>query len=392
MKNLYVIIAILPVIVLLFVCTTAFAAPGDNPLGKYQMIYGDVTLDGEVSTGDASNLLMYCVGASEFNAMQFINGDVNCDARVNTADAGIILKHMAGMVKELPYSPNQTDSSAEFSFTNRTFPNSGDRLPFGRSYALNGTISSQYALKSVTVRITDLNSGNAEIDKTVTFRTSDKVTYYNTQNSSNAIDNYIKFSMLTTGKKQIKVICSNSVSTDVVVYDAVFRMGFSFDEVADYCYDRSDKASASEARKILLILNSLDFTKDDGAKVIKTGVGYLGKRYSEMDCSKFVQTSVLNALGFKLPRVSVEQAVFCKDNGYLIEMSEMKPGDIIFMSKTDCDCGRYHEVHHSALYIGNYDEIDYIIESASSLNGVVMRRIWGLSSGKWIIDSVARVW
>ena len=392
MKRMLVCMTVILAAILAFAAVNVHAVTDlDLPLTGYHLVYGDVTLDGKVTTGDVSFLMMYCVGAKYLNAMQTINSDVNCDAQVNTADAGLILKLIAGMIKELPYSPAKPGSSAEFSFYNSTFPKSGDRLPYGRSYALNGIISSQYPLTEVKIKIQDKTTGDIEIEERVTFDRYDNICHYNTQTSSNPIDNLIKFSSLSTGAKLMQVIGSNVTSSNVVVYECSFKIGFTFSEIADYCYDKGDHVSATEARKVLTLLNSLNFIADEGAKIVETGVGFLGKKYSELDCSGFVQKTVDNAIGVRLPRISVEQAVYCEEHGLNVNYDDKVPGDLVFMSNTGCHCGRYHEIHHSAIYLGNYDGIDYLIESTSSLNGVVMRRIWGISSGVWVIHNVARV-
>lgn len=58
---------------------------------------GDVNRDGRVDTGDASMLLHYCVGLSEFDEEQMGLADFNKDERVNTGDAAAILNYAVGL-------------------------------------------------------------------------------------------------------------------------------------------------------------------------------------------------------------------------------------------------------------------------------------------------------
>lgn len=99
-----------------------------------------------------------------------------------------------------------------------------------------------------------------------------------------------------------------------------------------------------------------------------------------VDCSYFTMWAYQQA-GFTLPSTSVEQAIYCYRNGYTIEKADLQPGDLIFWSKTTCDCGRWHEIHHVAIYFGN----DYLIESRYSKGHVVLDKLWGLNKGKWRI-------
>lgn len=364
----------------------------DMPLDGFVQRYGDVNMDGAVKTSDVVTLLNYCADAVYLNAMQLINSDVNCDCKVNTADAIVMMRYLVGAVKELPYTGENVLDGGSLTFRNVTFPGDNERVTYNKSYRLEARITSDYPIDSVRVVITDSDSGTVEIDESVRMEANNHVYVYDTFRSENAIDDRIKFASLSTGKKTIEVFCSNSVESNICVYQGAFRVGFSFSEVAGHVYDKGDDVSSSEARKVLALLNGLDCSGDVGAGIVSTGIGYLGQDYATMDCSKFVQLTISNATKFMLPRVSSDQAKFCAENGYQVTSSQKKPGDLVFMSRNYCDCGRYHEVHHSAIYIGNYDGTDYIIESTSSLGGVVIRRIWGLVSGRWVIDSVARIW
>ena len=379
--------------IFMVLCTcNAVHAEIELPNNKYEPICGDVNLDGRVAMADVQILLTYCSGITNLNDMQCKNGDVNCDNQLNTGDVAIIMKHIVGIINKLPYSPTNNQWENSIILKNNNFPKNGKRIAYGKPYSINATVLSESAITMVRIRISDVRDETVEIDESVYLDAHDDIRSYNTQTAEKAIDKLIRFSALSTGEKKLELICSSEREQNAVICQTNFRVGFTYSEVAGYVYNRNDEVSSSEARNVLIILNSLDYTNAENAKVIESGIKNLGKNYKEMDCSKFVQTAIKDALNIDLPRTSVDQAIYCADRGYLVDKNSMKPGDIIFMSRTNCDCGRYHEVHHSAIYMGSNDGVDYIIESASSMDGVIIRRIWGISGDTWIIDSVARVW
>lgn len=138
-------------------------------------------------------------------------------------------------------------------------------------------------------------------------------------------------------------------------------------------------------------LNASDFanlvndlpTGTKGGQIAQAAISKVGTPYSVMDCSDLSQYAYAQA-GVSIPGTSVTQAQYCYNNGYTISSSALQPGDLVFWSKTSCRCGRWNEIHHVGIYIGNGRIVD-----ASSKNGrVVLRNIW--SSGNWPIVLYAR--
>ena len=124
-------------------------------------------------------------------------------------------------------------------------------------------------------------------------------------------------------------------------------------------------------------------TGTKGGQIAQAAVGKVGTPYSVMDCSDLSQYSYAQA-GVSIPGTSVTQAQYCYNNGYTISSSALQPGDLVFWSKTSCRCGRWNEIHHVGIYIGNGRIVD-----ASSKNGrVMLRNIW--SSENWPIVLYAR--
>lgn len=130
-----------------------------------------------------------------------------------------------------------------------------------------------------------------------------------------------------------------------------------------------------------------------GTEVVTAALTRLGHPYSQekrgegnyVDCSSLVQWAYRQA-GISIPGTSVAQAQYCANNGLNIGRSELAPGDLVFWSKTTCDCGRWNEIHHVGVYIGN----NRVIEASSSKGCVIVRELWGLGSGKWQVHSYGR--
>ena len=103
---------------------------------------------------------------------------------------------------------------------------------------------------------------------------------------------------------------------------------------------------------------------DTGSSIAAAALSKVGTAYSVMDCSQLTQYAYGQA-GITLPRTSVEQAKYCYNNGYAISSGQLQPGDLIFWSKV-CTCGRWNEIHHTGIYIGDGRIVD-----ASSSEGAV---------------------
>lgn len=385
--------------IMLIICSIFFLIQSTAAISTYEytelktektVLYGDANSDGKVTTGDVVYILRYIVDIGKMDAAQFTNADINNDVRIDTADAVILMKYYSGYIPELPYADDFAIDT-NLKFYNESFPQNGARLSYNMPYSLKGTVLSAKPMQSVTLEITDIASKEIEISKTLHFSSNENIYTYDTEKGEMAIDKYVKFSMLKPGMKKLKLNCFNT-SGGGCVYASTFNVGVTYNEIADYVYNLRRELSESDAKNVLKLLNTLDYNNDVGAKVLAEGMTRLGTAYALMDCSKFVQLTIKAAINFDLPRKSVEQAYFCTENGFDIAQKNKKSGDLLFMSKTGCDCGRYHEIHHSALYIGRVDGVDYLLESTGTLGGVIIRRQWGLSSGKWTVDSMARLW
>ncbi len=127
-----------------------------------------------------------------------------------------------------------------------------------------------------------------------------------------------------------------------------------------------------------------------GAAIVQAALTRLGNPYSKgrrgsgryVDCSYFTYWAYDQA-GVVIPTSSVEQARYCYNNGSKVDMEDLEPGDLIFWSRK-CSCGRWHEIHHAAIYLGD----NKVIEASSRRGRVVINELW--SGGEWRIFMCAR--
>ncbi len=115
----------------------------------------------------------------------------------------------------------------------------------------------------------------------------------------------------------------------------------------------------------------------NGAAIAQAALDKVGIPYSVMDCSELSRHAYAQ-VGVSLPRTSVDQAKFCYDNGYTVSASQLQPGDLVFWSKLNCDCGRWNEVHHVGVYVGG----GKVVDASSSKGHSVLRDIWETSNWK----------
>lgn len=120
-----------------------------------------------------------------------------------------------------------------------------------------------------------------------------------------------------------------------------------------------------------------------GTTIAQAAISKVGTPYSVMDCSDLCRYAYAQA-GISIPGTSVTQAQYCYNKRYTISSSTLQPGDLIFWSKKNCRCGRWNEIHHVGIYIGN----GRIVDASSSNGHVVLRDIW--SNENWSIVLYAR--
>ncbi|MDD5017549.1 MAG: NlpC/P60 family protein [Eubacteriales bacterium] len=155
-----------------------------------------------------------------------------------------------------------------------------------------------------------------------------------------------------------------------------------------------DRYGGLTAQELEEIQNSLP--NDVGGDIVRYALTRLGDPYSKelrgtgsyVDCSYLVRWAYNQAgVTSYTAATAAEQARYCVNNDMLISKEQLRPGDVIFWRKNGCDCGRYKEIHHVAIYIGD----GKIIEASSSRGYVVINDLWGEGSGSiWEIIYFSR--
>ena len=148
------------------------------------------------------------------------------------------------------------------------------------------------------------------------------------------------------------------------------------------------------AQELEAIRNSLP--NDIGGDIVRYALTRLGDPYSMakrgqgsyVDCSFLVRWAYQQAgVASYKAATAAEQARYCVNNDMIISKDQLRPGDVIFWHKNGCYCGRYKEIHHVAIYIGN----GLIIEASSSQGCVRIKELWGEGGGgKWEVIYYAR--
>lgn len=171
-----------------------------------------------------------------------------------------------------------------------------------------------------------------------------------------------------------------------------YNLGPEERTVWDWGFDREKVSLSLEDYEELIgkykdLLDSGELDADETARLnalLQFAFTKLGTKYSQSyrnqdgyyDCSSFV-AACYRQIGIDFGSYSptaAEMCRYCEGSGYQISggySNNLKPGDIIFYSSSAN--GRYKNITHVALYVGN----GKIIDASSSKGQVVYRNIWG---------------
>ena len=93
------------------------------------------------------------------------------------------------------------------------------------------------------------------------------------------------------------------------------------------------------------------------------------------DCSSLVQAAAREN-GISVPRDSRQQAYYFLQNGMTISRTYLRPGDLVYYSRST-NIRETSSYYHAAVYVGNVNGVDMIIDASSSIGRVVYRPLWG---------------
>lgn len=119
---------------------------------------------------------------------------------------------------------------------------------------------------------------------------------------------------------------------------------------------------------------------ENGRKVVEFALSKVGYPYSQAyrdsgryyDCSSLAYYAWRNAgvsIMYEGSNTAASEGKYCYDKSYLVNYSEMQPGDLIFYSYARN--GRFMNISHVAIYVGN----GMVVEAANERLGVVYRPV-----------------
>lgn len=275
-------------------------------------------------------------------------------------------------------SPTVIPSSG-ISFLNETVPTDDAVVQYKASRSLKGTVNADKPIVSVRAEIIN-KAGKTEESAVRNIDAGLNLTRYAlTDGGASSINGQLAFGSLSIGAKKIKLYCKTQGNSEKLIFTGSFYVGATDSLLNGNAFAGSASLSAGVRQGILDSLNAMDESSLT-TKVIMEGFTDLGVPYGtgqgQLDCSSFVQKAY-KAVGISLPRTSSEQGRYCYNLNGAISASNRKAGDLVFFESTTCNCGRYCEIHHVALYIGTIDGVKYFMEASSGKKKIVLRRAWG---------------
>ncbi len=128
-----------------------------------------------------------------------------------------------------------------------------------------------------------------------------------------------------------------------------------------------------------------------GQTALNAALSRVGDPYSQslrgqgdyVDCS-YLTRWAYEKVGVSLPGTAAAQAQYCDENGYTISADQLAAGDLVFWEKVGANEGRYKDIHHVGIYMGD----GQVLDASSAQGQVVVRDLW--SDDQWKIVQFAR--
>lgn len=169
---------------------------------------------------------------------------------------------------------------------------------------------------------------------------------------------------------------------DTIVKISGTNETYEIDVVGDGTYSRallSDEDIQEIIDKLYETYGNLNGLQES---VLRYALSYIGCEYSQashwdhtdniFDCSEYAYLSYL-AAGINIDNQgyysAAEECRALINSGYEVS-GDLKPGDLIFYG--NANNGRYLGVYHVAIYLGNIDGVDKVVQAYNTKKGVIM--------------------
>ncbi|MDD3400082.1 MAG: dockerin type I domain-containing protein [Eubacteriales bacterium] len=326
-------------------------------------LLGDCDGDGNLGADDASSILRHIVYLDRLAGADWYAADVDQNGNITAYDASCILRHVVHlstitsepielppMISELRLGLIEAELDLDETIS----------VPF--TYELNNAAPifevgcSNNAVLSVIGRgsnldVTAIGAGEAFV--TVT----DTVSHH------------------MASARFVVSEFDNELYSNIVV--GLYGSTFAPEDMS-----QAQKDSVMALYDYILDLDPLE----SSTQIIFAGLELMGTPYNVLDCSNFTRRAYADAgYGKVICGGSENQIQLFRDNGCLFEFPVDEGGDF--------DCSQIAPAYvllwvdssgkgnHSALYLGNINGSDWLLESATSIGGVGIRRLW--STGTW---------
>lgn len=344
------VLPLLLAIILALPFSTAFSA---------ERLIGDCDGNGSITAADASAVLRHVVRIEQLMGVDWYAADVDDDKSITAGDAASILRHVVrlntitGTVGNLP----PMISNLRLSITEAQLY-LFEILPVTVHYDSNGASANfTYDCSNpAVVSVVPNASGFSVIalsHGTATVTLTDRVSHYSAK--------------LTLSVDELNQLMLEQITTGLCGVDV-----------------EPTEAQQQQAMQLYDYIAALDLTLPY-TQVVYAGLEYMGVPYDELDCSNFTRQAYADAgYGSVIPAGSDNQIRRFREAGCLYDFP---------MTQDNFDCSTLKtgyvflwvdgngKGNHSALYLGNIDGTDWLLESATSGGGVRIRKLWNY--GQW---------
>ncbi len=341
-----------------FLLFILLALPFGYAHGSGAWLIGDCDGNGELQAADATRILRHIVNLERLSSEGWYAADANRNGEIDANDAASVLRHVVRLQRisgELTNLPPMISNLRLSVIEAELMP--GKELEVTVSFDSNGAVPDLSLYCSNETVVSASLSGSSLTIRALTaceatVSLSDRVShcYAKTRIVVGEFDPAL-YSQITTG-----------------LYSSEF--------------DTPDDPLAMSLYQYIVSLDP----SAPSTQIIFAGLRLMGTAYNVLDCSNYTRQAYADAgYGSLIVAGSDNQIRKFRNDGCL--------NDFPFTSTGGFDCvgmkpayvflwvDSRGEGNHSALYLGNINGVDWILESATSIGGVGIRRLW--TTGTW---------